>query len=374
MQVEGREYQLLNSALVDSFSLAELKQMSEFGLKEDLEDLVSITNKTNTVFELIGYYNRRDQVEMLLQAARHYNPSNGQLFMVAQLLSWATQVSARIGADSLTPVEAERGLEGLVRENVLKMPAKETREQMMRVEGHMCVVELKQRGGKGKAQGSGFLVGPKAVLTNYHVVRNYLGDNKVQRLQVRFDAEPQTGTVREADEGVVFAVKEIPISSPYTKGDPGNRKGPPKKDELDFAVLLLDEDAGNSMIGGGGAQKDPVKRDYIEMPFDNPKFEVGGPLIIYQYPGGRELMMSIDTEAVVETAWDGMRVRYRNNTERGSSGSPVFNMEWNLVALHHATGPDTEGEAELVEFNQGIPIALIRDYVEAQELGYVFGE
>lgn len=373
MQVEGQEYQFLNEALVDSFSLAELKQMSEFGLKEDLEDLVSVTNKTSTVFELIGYYNRRDQVEMLLGAARRYNPSNGQLYTVAQTFGRATRVSARIGADSLTPVKAE-GLEGLVRERVPKMNAAKTREQMVRVEGQMCVVEIRQRKGKGKANGSGFLIGPRAVLTNYHVVSDYLEDTDAQKLQVRFDAEPQTDTIREADEGVVFAVKEILISSPYTKGDPGNRKGPPEKDELDFAILLLDEDAGNSMIGGGGAQKDPLKRDYIEMPFDNPKFEVGGPLIIYQYPGGRELMMSIDTEAVLETAWHGMRVRYRNNTERGSSGSPVFDMEWNLVALHHATGPDTEGEAELVEFNQGIPIALIRDYVEAQELGYVFGE
>lgn len=28
--------------------------------------------------------------------------------------------------------------------------------------------------------------------------------------------------------------------------------------------------------------------------------------------------------------------RYRADTEGGSSGSPVLNNEWNLVALHHA--------------------------------------
>ena len=30
------------------------------------------------------------------------------------------------------------------------------------------------------------------------------------------------------------------------------------------------------------------------------------------------------------------RLRYQTNTEDGSSGSPVFNREWRVVALHHA--------------------------------------
>ncbi len=45
---------------------------------------------------------------------------------------------------------------------------------------------------------------------------------------------------------------------------------------------------------------------------------------------------------------------YRTNTQLGSSGAPCFDMDWNLVALHHS------GEAEFSPtYNEGIPIAAV---------------
>ena len=49
----------------------------------------------------------------------------------------------------------------------------------------------------------------------------------------------------------------------------------------------------------------------------------------------RPLKLAPDTEAVLSVNANGTRVRYANNTEPGSSGSPVFDINWNLVALHH---------------------------------------
>jgi len=185
---------------------------------------------------------------------------------------------------------------------------------------------------------------------------------------VRFDALPQEDGVREPEEGVVFAVDEIAIASPYTPGDPVNIKAPPAAGELDFAVLLLAKDAGESRVGGFvGSLQSEAQRGWITTPDPEPVFEAGDPLIIYQYPGGRELMLAIDTEAVIETVWEGQRVRYRNNTEPGSSGSPVFSMSWELVALHHG------GVEKPAPYNQGIPIALIAEYLQEKELGYLFG-
>ena len=368
MQVKQREYQLLNEALVDAFDLQSLSTMLEFGMGARLDNIVAPANLNYTAFELIGYYNRRDQVEKLVQAAWRFNPTNGQLYEVAQSLGKATQMTTHIG-EKVTPLEAGE-LEKLVRRRVLKMPARETREQMMRVEGRMCVVERRLEGGRGEALGSGFLIGPDAVLTNYHVVNNYLQGNQAQNLQVRFDAGPRQDRIRQAGEGVTFGVDEIPLAAPYTDGDPLNLQKAPAENELDFAILLLSEAAGNARVGGvAGPGQVVVERGWMAMPEGDPVVEAGDPLIIYQYPGGRELMMAIDTEAVVETKWDDMRLRYRNNTEPGSSGSPVFDMEWKLMALHHAGGPGPEP----ANFNQGIPIALIRDYVEAADQGYLFG-
>jgi V8-like Glu-specific endopeptidase len=51
----------------------------------------------------------------------------------------------------------------------------------------------------------------------------------------------------------------------------------------------------------------------------------------------------------VSGAW----VDYEVDTEPGSSGSPVFNNKWELVALHSRAGTG--------QFNKGVAIAAILD-------------
>ena len=66
------------------------------------------------------------------------------------------------------------------------------------------------------------------------------------------------------------------------------------------------------------------------------------------------------------------RVRYRVNTEGGSSGSPVFDVNWNLLAIHHWGDPDAR-PMKLARWNQGVPIDSIRPLIAkrgfAGELG-----
>ena len=81
------------------------------------------------------------------------------------------------------------------------------------------------------------------------------------------------------------------------------------------------------------------------------------------------MLLAIDTEAVLQTVWDGRRLRYRNNTEKGSSGSPVFNLAWELLALHHIGGPGPEPAS----YNQGVPAARIKAYLQAQQLAHLLG-
>ena len=40
---------------------------------------------------------------------------------------------------------------------------------------------------------------------------------------------------------------------------------------------------------------------------------------------------------------------YEADTERGSSGSPVFNDQWEIVALHHSGVPKTNARGQLVD-------------------------
>ena len=60
------------------------------------------------------------------------------------------------------------------------------------------------------------------------------------------------------------------------------------------------------------------------------------------------------------------RVHYYADTNHGSSGSPVFNRLWEVIALHHSGGPyppesvtrKTENDV-LYAFNEGIPMKAI---------------
>jgi V8-like Glu-specific endopeptidase/endonuclease/exonuclease/phosphatase family metal-dependent hydrolase/lysophospholipase L1-like esterase len=74
---------------------------------------------------------------------------------------------------------------------------------------------------------------------------------------------------------------------------------------------------------------------------------------IVQHPRGRPKEIAIHDNKV--TRLMDKVVRYSTDTEPGSSGSPVFNNQWDLVALHHAGWPDGDGAAT----NEGIRLAAI---------------
>ena len=80
------------------------------------------------------------------------------------------------------------------------------------------------------------------------------------------------------------------------------------------------------------------------------------PLFILQHPGGRSMKLAFDTDAVVGENANGTRLRYRTNTEPGSSGAPCLDGRGRLVALHHLGDPGWHAPPR---FNQGIPIARI---------------
>jgi V8-like Glu-specific endopeptidase len=90
------------------------------------------------------------------------------------------------------------------------------------------------------------------------------------------------------------------------------------------------------------------------------------------YPGGRDLSFSFeDNELLDHEGPPGghppipgvCRVHYRAPTEGGSSGSPVFNDQWEVIALHHKGGkvgmPRLNGLSGTYAANEGIAVRRV---------------
>jgi hypothetical protein len=97
----------------------------------------------------------------------------------------------------------------------------------------------------------------------------------------------------------------------------------------------------------------------VPLPGGSHDFAANPALFILQHPNAEPLKLALDNEAVIAVNGNGTRVRYRTNTEGGSSGSPCFSANWELVALHHAGDP-----AWVPRYNEGVPLPAILRLLE----------
>jgi len=221
-------------------------------------------------------------------------------------------------------------------------------QRLSEIQRQVCIVEI-----AGRAAGTGFLVGPSAVLTNWHVVEGGQVAAKAE-IVCRFDyAEHPAGGretgIRVAGQ-VVWYRPYAPAELTSTPDSP-----PPSPTELDFALIKLASSIGTESIGG-------MERGFIELPSSSAPIAPGTGVIIVQHPDGGPMKLVIDSDAVqkLPPPGDWPRIRYSTNTAPGSSGSPCFTMEWELIAIHHFGDP-----AWKAVFNQGVPANLVREDIVA---------
>jgi S1-C subfamily serine protease len=86
----------------------------------------------------------------------------------------------------------------------------------------------------------------------------------------------------------------------------------------------------------------------------------GARVLVIGHPEGGDLAFSINDNALLDR--DERYLHYRAPTEGGSSGSPVFNMDWKVVGLHHGGGqalPQLNGKTGTYQANEGIRVDAI---------------
>ena len=192
------------------------------------------------MFDLIGQAEREGWTTDLMREAYRYNPRNNDLLRIYEKYGLAPGISVQHSGIEVPEIKAisssgfEKTLEG-------RQPAFDFavwREKMALVEGRVCRVEI-----GGNAAGTGFLVGPDAVLTNYHVLESVLkGTSPPDKVTCRFDYKVLADGSRV--EGVAVGLHPTdwkldfsPFSAAEKTGTPDTP--PPSPEELDYALVRL---------------------------------------------------------------------------------------------------------------------------------------
>jgi hypothetical protein len=241
------------------------------------------------------------------------------------------------------------------------------------LEGRVCRIEYPET----VAQGTGFLISPNVVMTNYHVIENiHKGKTPSSEVVLRFDYKVMNDGV-SVGAGTKYGLAAdrdwLFDHSPYSPFDEQiEPSGEPSDDELDYALLCVKGEPGNDPIGGATSDSKFKPRGWVELPMTHHDFLQNRALYIVEHPDGMPLQVAIDSNAILSVNRNGTRVRYTTTTQPGSSGSPCFNDNWDWIALHHSGDPKYSKGLKPA-YNEGIPVMAIRNHLKKKSLGTVFG-
>jgi Effector-associated domain 1/Trypsin-like peptidase domain len=368
-RLSGDQYSQFHEAVLDAYDDGgELRRVLLFRLGKRL-NLIANPNDSfdDVVFTVITKADTEGWSANLLNALRATRPENGQLLAFAQGFGLATK----------TPGRSE--LELLIHEGDALLDVDAWRTELGAAEARVCRIEQKI-GASTQALGTGFLLGPGVVMTNFHVMEEVInGSIAPDRIGLRFDYKVLAGS------GVINAGRVYGLAadwdidhSPYshldTQVDP---IGTPSVEELDYALVRVDGKPGLDPVSTG-QNVDPKapQRGWIPVPDYVHDWKTRRALMILQHPAGDPLKLAMRMDASPMPLPDGnepTRVRYTTRTEHGSSGSPCFDIDWNLIALHHSGDPKYAQFKVKPDWNEGVPFTAISRLLDkhgrAEQLG-----
>lgn len=323
-----------------------LANMLRIRLDRNLESIALTDNLRSSVIRVIEHFEEIDATAQLLTAARESNPGN------VPLLQFAAQFGLAPTAFN------ESRLEQVSNQSSLMVDPSAWQSRLGELEPRVCRVELTAE--DSNMYGTGFLVGPDLVLTAYHVVEPLIqGKIKPEDTRLRFDYKALKGGTT-LNPGTLFKLAGdwmVDFSSYGSIAWQGKEADLPTPDELDYALLHLEEAPGAEPIGGERAEVSAAVRGWIEVASTPAKIVQGGPIFILHHPRASPIKLSFDSTGIIGLNSNGTRVQYRVDTEPGSGGAPCFDGDWNLIAIHQ--GSMSGGRLKSGASNYGTPITAI---------------
>lgn len=180
-------------------------------------------------------------------------------------------------------------------------------------------INIRNAQGRSIGYGTGFMVSPRLLMTNNHVLPSAAS---AEHSLVEFDF--QNDRVGRPLPVVGF---ELMPATFFMTGK-----------ELDFTLVAV----GETSSGGIALQR----YGWTRLIADQGKALLGEALNIIQHPRGEAKQIVLRSNELVDL-FD-QYAHYVADTEPGSSGSPVYNDQWELVALHHSGVPKTDNQGNYI--------------------------
>jgi endonuclease I/V8-like Glu-specific endopeptidase len=167
--------------------------------------------------------------------------------------------------------------------------------------------------------GTGFMVSPRLMMTNNHVLHN---KPTAARSRCEFDFQLSMDGMPRRSLFFAFEPDEFFLT---------NRA-------LDFTLVAVKtpNEAGQNLSGYG----------HIPLIGESGKVVIGEMINIIQHPGGQMKQVTLHENELIDIVDDFLH--YKSDTMRGSSGSPVFNDQWEAIALHHSGVPQRNEEGKVL--------------------------
>ncbi len=205
----------------------------------------------------------------------------------------------------------------------------------------VCRIQVRDELGRMRGFGTGFMVSPSLMLTNNHVLES---PSMARRSLADFNFQDDANFIP-------LDTKTFPLDADrFFVTDP----------DLDFSLVAVrPQSTDGTQLADFG---------YLRLLADSGKALLKEYVTVIQHPEGSTKQVALRENQIVGLVEN--CIHYQTDTQPGSSGSPVFNDQWDVVALHHA------GVKKMDE--QGRPLTVDDQFWEpsmgAERLAWVANE
>jgi len=176
--------------------------------------------------------------------------------------------------------------------------------------------------GRHIGSGTGFMVSPRLLLTNNHVLENAEAGREA-RVVFNCQDDPEGN----AQPTVTFALDP---ESFFLTSKP-----------LDFSLIAVVERS----VEGHGIEE----FGWLRLIEDEGKVINGEYVTIVQHPNGLPKQIALRENQIIDMLEN--FIHYHTDTAPGSSGSPLFNDQWEVVGLHHSGVPKRDDQGRILTRN-----------------------